>query len=109
MKYALLMSLLSFNLYALEYEVKHENDKVCVSKIKIMPQEEIGLHYDVYPQYVVALKGGTLTRLEINGSATEVEFPTGEVVYRPSESADKQHRTVNRTENPIELVIVQVK
>lgn len=109
MKYALLTSLLSLSLYAVEYEVKFENPFMCISQVKILPKEEIGLHYDVYPQYVVALQGGILTRIEADGSTTEIEFPTNESVFRPAESSDKMHRTVNKTDKPIELMIVQIK
>jgi quercetin dioxygenase-like cupin family protein len=112
MKYNLLiisMSLLFSRSYALEYIKQLENEKVSVSYVKIMPQEEIGLHYDEYPQVVVALEGGVLTRLEADGSTTEVEFPTGKAVFRPSETADKMHKSINATSMPIALIIVQLK
>jgi len=74
-----------------------------------MPQEEIGLHYDEYPQVVIALSGGILTRLEANGSQTQVEFPTNTPVFRPAETPDKMHKTLNATSAPIELTIIQLK
>ena len=46
-----------------------------------MAHEEIGLHRDDFPQVIVSLKGGTITRLEADGSTTDVKFPKGEPVY----------------------------
>lgn len=74
-----------------------------------MPQEEIGLHYDEYPQVVIAINGGILTRLEADGSQTPVEFPTNTPVFRTAEAPDKMHKTLNATALPIELIIMQLK
>ena len=93
----------------MEYVKQFENDSVCVSYVKIMPQEEIGLHYDAYPQVVVALEGGVITRIEADGSTNEVEFPTGQSVYRLSETPDQMHKSVNATDQAIALIIVQLK
>ncbi len=111
MKYILLAVSCLFlpRIHALEYIKQFENDNVCVSYIKIMAQEEIGLHYDQYPQMVKALAGGIVTRLEADGSTTEVDFPTGTWVFRPAETPDKMHKSVNATSKPIELIIVQLK
>ena len=84
MKYFLLglISLLSFDIQALEYEIQLENESVSVARAKIMPNEEIGLHRDAYPQVVFALQGGIITRLEADGSTTDVNFPTGRAIFR---------------------------
>ena len=95
---------------SLEYLKQLENDKVCVSYVKIMPQEEIGLHYDVLPQVVLALEGGVITCLSSEGVITEeVSFPTGEAVYRPKQTPAQIHKSVNRTNKPIVLIITQLK
>lgn len=101
--------LLYSNINALEYVKQFENDKVCVSYLKIMAGEEIGEHYDTHPQVVVVLNGGIITRLEVDGSTTEVLFPTGQTVFRPAEAPDKIHRSVNATGESIELIIMQLK
>lgn len=101
--------LLSSYAQALEYEAQFENDQVSVSKIKIFAHEEIGLHRDAFPQIVVALKGGTITRLEANGTTTDVQFPTGTAVYRKPDPIDELHKSVNKSSEPIELIIVQLK
>lgn len=93
----------------MEYNHYFENEQCLALSIKLDPHEETGLHYDVYPAVVIARVGGTVTRIEADGSRTYVEFPTGVPVYRPAETSDKMHRTVNEGMNPIELVIVQLK
>lgn len=95
---------------SLEYVKQFENDKVCVSYVKIMPQEEIGLHYDVLPQVVLALEGGVITCLTSEDVVTEeVSFPAGEAVYRPKQTPEQIHKSMNRTNKPIVLIITQLK
>jgi hypothetical protein len=101
--------LLSFGAFAVESEVQFENDQVRTLKVKIMAHEEIGLHRDDYPQVVVSIKGGTITRLEADGSMTDVKFPKGEAVYREADPPGQLHRSINNTCKPIELIIVQLK
>lgn len=111
MKSALLaLSFLAFtSIHALEYELQFENDQICVAKAKIGPHEEIGLHRDVYPQVVIAIKGGTITRLEADGRVTDVQFPTDVAVFRPADPQDELHTSVNNSSEPIELLIIQMK
>lgn len=94
---------------ALEYEVQFENDQVCVSRVVIEPKEEIGLHRDEVPQIVVGLRGGTITRVEADGREVDVEFPTGKAVFRPVDPENELHRSENRSNAPIEIIIVQMK
>lgn len=107
--FAALMCLLSFQMHALEYEKQFENDQICIAKAKILPYEEIGLHRDVYPQIVIALKGGTITRFEADGRVTEVQFPTGQVVFREADPENELHKSANKSSESIELMIVELK
>lgn len=112
MKYVVILSLFSlfsFALQGIEYEIQLENDSVRVARVKIMPQEEIGLHRDASPQVVVALQGGTITRLEADGSTNDVHFPTGQAVFRGMDPPDQLHKSVNRSPAPVELIIMQLK
>ncbi len=104
-----MLSILSFEIQALEYQVQLENNAVSVARVKIMPHEEIGLHRDVYPQVVVALQGGVITRLEADGSTTDVNFPTGQAVYREIDPPNELHKSVNNSSAPVELIIIQLK
>jgi len=100
--------LLSLGLQALEYEVQFENDQVCVSRVKIMPKEEIGLHRDVYPQVVIALQGGIITRLEAD-KRVPVEFPTAVAVFREVDPPNELHKSVNEGSDPVEIITIQLK
>lgn len=94
---------------ALEYEVQFENDQVCVSRVVLEPEEEIGLHRDALPQIVVGLRGGTITRLEADGREVDVQFPTGKAVYRAVDPENELHKSVNRSNAPVEIIIIQIK
>lgn len=96
-------------LQAFEYQVQFENDQVCIAQVKILPHEEIDLHRDVCSHVVVALKGGTITRLEEDGGAVDIEFPEGVAVFRPMDPENQFHRSVNNSDTPIELILIQLK
>ncbi|HSX27022.1 MAG TPA: hypothetical protein VLE89_08485 [Chlamydiales bacterium] len=95
--------------WGVESEMQFENEQVRVFKVKIEAHEELGLHRDEFPQVVVALRGGTMTRIEGDGSMVDVEFPKGEAVFRDADPVGQLHRSVNGTCKPMELVIVQLK
>ena len=101
--------LLSFSIQAIEYEVQFENEKVHVARAKIMPYEVVGLHRDAYTQVVIALQGGTITRLEADGTTTDVNFPTATAVFTEVDPPNEFHNSVNNTSDPIELIIIQLK
>lgn len=104
-----LFCLISINIQGLQYETQFENDQISVAKAIIEAREEIGLHRDAYPQVVIALKGGTITRLEANGQKTDVQFPTGVAVMRGVDPVDELHKSVNNSDNAVELLIIQLK
>ncbi len=111
MKYTLfaIACMVSCELQALEYKVEFENDQISVAKFKMLPNEEVGLHRDACPQIVIALKGGTITRLEANGTTTDVSFPTGVAVVRGIDPPNELHRSINKGTEPVELIIIQLK
>jgi hypothetical protein len=104
-----LACLLTLKIHAFDYEPLFENDQICVAHAKIQSNEEIGLHRDAYPQIIIALKGGTITRLEEDGRITDVQFPTGVAVARNPDPENQLHRSVNKSSQPIELMIFQLK
>lgn len=104
-----LFCLVFLNAQALEYAPQFENDQISVSRVKIEPHEEIGLHRDAYPQIVIASKGGTITRMEADGQSWDVHFPTGVAVFRKPDPENEMHKSMNKSSEPIELLIVQMK
>lgn len=99
----------SFKGNALEFKVLLDNAETMVAWAKIDAHEEIGLHRDEYPEVVIALKGGTITRLEADGSTTDVVFPNNVAVYRPADPINELHRSVNNGNDPVELIIILFK
>lgn len=100
---------LACGISAIESEIQFENDQIRASKVKIMAHEEIGLHRDDHPRVVISLKGGTITRLEGDGSMTDIDFPKGEAVFREADPIGQLHRSVNKTCKPIEMIIIELK
>lgn len=100
---------LAFETHAFEYQLQFENDQINVAKATILSHEEIGLHRDAYPQIVIALKGGIITRLESDGQKVEVEFPTGVAIFRPTDPENQLHSSVNNSDESVELIIIQLK
>lgn len=96
-------------LVALGYEVQFENEQMRVAKVTIASGEMIGLHRDENPALVVGIKGGTITRLEANGSRTAVTFPTGEAVWRPTDPFVEPHRSVNNGSETVEILVIEFK
>ncbi|QVL56241.1 MAG: hypothetical protein KFB95_03315 [Simkaniaceae bacterium] len=101
--------LLSFGLHTLEYERQFENDQICVSKVKVLPHEKIDEHRDDYSQMIIALKGGTITRIEQDGRLIDVDFPTGATVFRKADPEGELHRAVNNSSETVELIVIQFK
>jgi hypothetical protein len=108
-KLLVLFCLICTNIQSLEYEIQFENDLISISRVLVEPKEEIGLHRDALPQVIIGLKGGTITRLEADGREVDVEFPTGKAVFRSVDPEGVLHRSINKSDNPIEIMIVQMK
>ncbi len=100
---------LAYGISAAESQIQFENNRIRASKIKIMAHEEIGLHRDDYPRVVISLKGGTITRLEGDGSMIDIDFPKGEAVFREADPLGQLHRSINKTCKPIELIVIELK
>ena len=104
-----LTCLIALQAHAFECETQFENEQICVTKVKIEAKEEIGLHRDAYPHVVIALKGGTITRLEADGRTIDVQFPTGVTVTRDPDPKNELHGSINHSSEAIELVVIQLK
>ncbi len=110
MNYALLAACALCSVaHAFEYEIQFEDERVIVSKVVLEPREEIGFHRDAYPQIVYPVRGGRITRIEADGSLVDVDFPTGKSVYRKADPEDILHKSISRSDEQIELIIVQLR
>lgn len=104
-----LACLIPFIAQALEVEKQFENEKISVLKVRLEAGEEIGLHRDEYPRVVIGLQGGTIHRIEQAGTCNEIVFPTGKAVFLEADPVGEQHRAVNKTDQAIEVIVVQLK
>jgi len=100
---------LPFGLQSLEHEMLCDNEQVKVTKVSLAAKEEVGLHRDEHPHIVIAIKGGTVRRLELDGTTNDVHFPTGKVVHRDADPVGKLHRGINISDETVELIVVELK
>ena len=104
-----LACIVPFATQALEVEKQFENQQICVLKILMNAGEELGFHRDERSRVVIGLQGGTITRIEQNGTCNEIVFPTGKAVFLEPDPVGEQHRAINKTDKPIEVMVVQFK
>ncbi len=109
MRWLLAPFLFIASMQAFEYEVIVNNDQLMIARVVVDPHEEIGRHRDEVPHIVIALQGGVITRLEEDGREVDVEFPQGVAIYRPVDPEGEYHRGVNRSDDPIELLMIELK
>lgn len=106
---SLICILLTSICYSFDYEVRFENENVRIEWAYVYPYEEIELHRDDYQHLVIAVQGGTITRIEEDGTIELVDFPTGMLVVRQIDPPGQYHRSYNDSPNPVELTIIQIK
>ena len=94
---------------ALEVESHYESECVSVMTVRVSPHEEIGLHRDAYPQLVFGIQGGTITCHGTDGTTKSVVFPTGACVKKDPDPEGALHTSVNDSDLPVELLIIQLK
>ncbi len=93
---------------AMEYDIQFENDAIRISKIKMLPEEKVGLHRDENLRVVYGIKGGVITRTEQDGSTREVHFPTGEATLLDADPVGELHTGANGPEE-LEVIVVEFK
>ncbi len=108
MRFLALLLLAPFLSQALEYAIEFENDSVRTSRMKLDPEEEIGLHRDANPRIVIGIKGGAFTRFEADGSKTIVHFPTNGAIFLPADPIDQQHKGKNGNQE-LEILVIELK
>lgn len=88
-------------------EVLFENEQICVSKWKMAPGETLELHRDENPQVVIALQGGTITRIAEDGSTTNIFLPAGQAVFQEPDL--EWHHGINASNETIEAITIELK
>jgi quercetin dioxygenase-like cupin family protein len=86
-----------------------ENDEVKVWKSIIAPNSPLPLHRHDHPRVISALVGGTMKIVEQNGSSETHVWETGKSYWLPANAPGTLHTDVNIGNNPIEVMVVELK
>ncbi len=111
MKFLFLWAAFAFPFFsqALEFTIQSEDDQIRISKVKMLPGDEVGLHRDENYRFILAIQGGAVTRIEEDGSTNKVEFPTGVSVFLKPDPKGQLHKTINNSKNEIEIIVMELK
>jgi hypothetical protein len=91
-------------------EPQFENSSVSVWKSIIMPNQPLALHRHDLGRTIVALKGGTLDIVDAQGKTTkQMTWETGKAYWLDADPPGEQHGDMNRTKEPIEVIVVQMR
>ena len=91
-------------------EPQFENASVSVWKSVIMPNQPLALHRHDLGRTIVALKGGTLDVVDKNGKTMkQMVWETGKAYWLDADPPNEEHGDMNRTNEPIEVIVVQMK
>jgi hypothetical protein len=89
-------------------EPQFENADVQVWKSIIMPNQPLALHRHDFGRTIVALKGGTLDIVNAKGETVKkMAWETGKAYWLDKDPAGEQHGDLNRSTEPIEVIVVQ--
>jgi len=86
-----------------------ENDEVKVWRSVIAPNAPLSMHRHEHPRVIIALNGGTMNILEDNGKSESHVWEAGKAYWLPANAADRLHADVNKSEKPIEVMVVELK
>ena len=86
-----------------------ENDEVKVWKSIIAPNSPLALHRHDHPRVITALVGGTMKIVEQDGSSEIHVWETGKSYWLPANAPGTRHTDVNTGNNPIEVMVVELK
>lgn len=91
-------------------EPQFENEHVAVWKSIILPNQPLALHRHDLGRTIVALKGGTLDVVDKDGKTMkQMVWETGKAYWLGPDPAGEMHGDLNRTKEPIEVIVVQMK
>lgn len=89
--------------------LQFENDQVRVWKAKIFPNQPLKMHRHDHDRVVVALHGGNLAKVSEDGAVKDRLFESGESYWLDKDPASELHACVNKSEEPIEVIVIELK
>src|ERR1700733_12486517 len=86
-----------------------ENDDVIVWKSVVIPNAPLTMHRHEHPRVIIALSGGTMNIVQQNGPTEQHVWETGKAYWLPANPAGTVHADVNAGDEPIEVMVVELK
>jgi len=91
-------------------ELQFENEHVCVWKTVISQGEPLEMHRHSTERVVIGLKGGKLKRIAQTGSSSEMNLETHKAYWLTADpQCGEKHSDVNLGEEPIEVMVIEMK
>jgi quercetin dioxygenase-like cupin family protein len=90
-------------------EPQFENADVKVWKSVVLPNDPLPLHRHEHPRVIVALHGGNMKILEETGQNEIHKWQTGKAYWLPANSPGTRHQDVNVSDEPIEVMVVELQ
>ena len=85
------------------------NASVKVWKTILAPHERLGMHRHDGGRVVVALRGGTLTLPQADGSSRKLILETGKAYWLDADPPGKFHGDENGSGKPIEMMVIEMQ
>lgn len=89
--------------------VQFENDDVKVWKSIVVPHAPLTMHRHEHGRVIIALKGGTMKIVEQSGASETHDWETGKAYWLPANAPGTMHADVNAGDQPIEVMVVELK
>ena len=89
--------------------VQFENDDVKVWKSIVVPNAPLTMHRHEHGRVIIALKGGTMKIVEQSGASEAHVWETGKAYWLPANAPGTMHADVNAGDQPIEVMVVELK
>jgi hypothetical protein len=89
--------------------VQFENDDVKVWKSVVVPHAPLTMHRHEHGRVIVALRGGTMKIVEQSGASEAHVWETGKAYWLPRNAPNTMHADVNAGDQPIEVMVVELK
>jgi len=86
-----------------------ENQDVKVWKSIVAPNTPLTMHRHDHGRVIIALRGGTMKIVEQNGPAEQHVWDTGKAYWLPANPPNTMHADVNAGDQPIEVMVVELK
>jgi hypothetical protein len=89
--------------------VQFENDDVKVWKSIVIPHAPLTMHRHEHGRVIIALRGGTMKILEQSGASEAHVWETGKAYWLSANAPGTMHADVNAGDQPIEVMVVELK